>query len=152
MFSQTWPLCCFLLACILYTYDTYKPLTMHVVPLQQDGALPTVHADILLEPLALTITPALTASMQHMLPEFEKLAAVMQGPAVTPDHVLARDPCQLVLLTVALHRLTVAWRAAEGPGHALAWDAGLTDVRVEVGVSDRDARVLVGEGGGCVWG
>ncbi len=81
-----------------------------------------------------------------MLPEFTKLAAAMQGPAITPEHVLAREPEQMLMLTVALHRLTVAWRADEG--HALAWDVGLTDMRVEVGLSDRDARVLVCVGGG----
>lgn len=109
--------------------------------LPQDGALPTVHADLLLEPLSLTVTEALTASLHAMSPAFATLAAAMQGHEEPPAHVLTRPPRQQLLLDVALHRVQVVHK---GVAHgSLHWDGCVTDLRVEVGVSDRDARVLV---------
>lgn len=123
-------------ACIKMRVRGINTLCTH-----QDGALPTMHADVLLEPLALTITPALTASLHAMSPAFSTLAKAMQGPEHPPAHVLGRPSRQVLLLDVALHRVQVVWQGALTD--SLHWDGCVTDVRVEVGVSDRDARVLV---------
>lgn len=104
--------------------------------------MPTVHADLLLEPLSLTITPALTASLHAMSPAFATLATAVQSQQEPLPHVLARAPRQQLLLDVGVHRVHVVCNTGSLPG-SLHWDACVTDVRLEVGVSDRDARVLV---------